>query len=845
MVCTYSNRGYESLFRVIVPIFLAAVMLWDAYQSILFAGTLPSNRISDVRNTRHNFSATVFPNLPGGVSRRVEATDNAEICVFCHTPHAAETAPGPLWNRQLSGATYSLYSSGSLDAVPGQPNGTSKLCLSCHDGTLAIGNVTNNSGSGGYQAAANGMTGVQADGSMPAGEGMGSGFTRNLGTDLTNDHPISFTFDTNLALADGELRDPQSESYIGNRSSGVNPVVPLQQDQVQCTSCHDPHIRSTNSTENIKFLRLNRLQQAPPASTAFNETSDIICLACHDKAGWLDSAHANDQVANERYTDAAATLREFPLGTQVWESACLACHDTHAVQGSRRLLREGTDGSVNANGAKQGGNPAVEQTCFACHSDDGGTLTMQGFGTEVPNIKSDFSLATHMPIDSFDQPAGTEVHNIGSNTDAQSGKDFMESPENLGKGNLQNRHAECTDCHNPHRVIKNRQFNADPSKPEAAGTHDHSEPHTNLASGVLRGIWGVEPVFGSDAFMSNPIDFKVKRGNPSIINGPTDVNQSYVTREYQICLKCHSNFAYDTPPMLGSFSGGTPYGTNEMTQYTNQAMEYNSPDGHMGEGTSSTPGGAHPSWAINNHRSWHPVMKPTGRTKSVRGISRNNIWKAPFDNHVGTQTMYCTDCHGNDTAIGTAVPSGGENGRPWGPHGSENEFILKGKWDKYTGTPCDGKDCTFEPRTDQEDDLCFKCHNIYNYALENKTFEDDSSGWSKSDGENLHQFHLDEVDRLKCNWCHVAVPHGWKNKALLVNLNDVGPEAGLPAGTEIDLHPSGSKTTTPYFKGPYYNGAILKIISFAISGNWDEDNCGSKTGETGEDWMKDTCDNLP
>ena len=72
-----------------------------------------------------------------------------------------------------------------------------------------------------------------------------------------------------------------------------------------------------------------------------------------------------NMLADEEYTIDAAQLREFPMGTQVWESACLACHDTHAVEGSRRLLREGTDSLAQP---KQGGNPAIEETCYACHS---------------------------------------------------------------------------------------------------------------------------------------------------------------------------------------------------------------------------------------------------------------------------------------------------------------------------------------------------------------------------------------------------------------------------------------------------------------------------------------------
>ncbi len=841
------------------------------------AGSLPSSRISDIRNTKHNLSAN-----PSDVNRNVQASDNREICVFCHTPHAANPNQGPLWNRQLSSATYDTYNSGSLDATGegvalDQPNGISKLCLSCHDGTIAIGSVRVLNGA--WATGAIAMNGTNSDGTMPDGSvGAASGYTRRLGTDLTNDHPISFTYDTALAQRDGELRDPANEPHIGNRSPGNAPHVPLENDQVQCNSCHDPHIRDAGDpTKSIKFLRLNRFQKVSPSTNTFNETNDIICLACHEKAGWVGSAHATAEVANETYTSSAANLREFPAATEVWESACLACHDTHTVSGSRRLLREGTDGPTGAGGAKIGGSAAIEETCFACHSSDGGTLTSQGMNTEVPDIKTDFELPFHMPIRNSEQLAGYEVHDIGTvGSDLQEpdqrGKDFIESQAMLGKGNPNNRHVECTDCHNPHRVVRRRLFNESNvgGVMDAAGTHDHwNTPHTNIASGVLRGAWGVEPVYASNDFNTGPTSFTVKRGDPGN-SGSTAVSSPYMTREYQVCLKCHSSYAYDTPPMLGLSSVTTPRGVNHMDQYTDQAREYNSPDSHKGEfgsggggmgggmgggcsgGGLGADGGADPAFNDCNHRSWHPVMNDTGRTPSVRNASANT-WTAPFNAAVGTQTMYCTDCHGSNTPPGTVDPDGqsNENGAVWGPHGSTNYFLLKGDWsgnvpgspeNDFTNRPGTGDD---DSGTDTSDHLCFKCHEYEQYAA--TTGSTQASGFSGMGcmclggmggmgGGNFHRAHEAITTNFRCNLCHVAVPHGWKNKNFLVNLNDVGPEGGLPPGTQVR-----NNTTSGYVNGPYYNRAVNKIVSFARSGSWRANNCGSVgspgNGRVGVGWM--------
>ena len=751
-------------------------------------------RVSDVAGTVHNLSTS-----GSGV---VQATSESQICVFCHTPHNAEQVPAtPLWNRKLSGQPYSFYSSTSMDSsVPVDLGSGTKLCLSCHDGSLALGAVNVLNGQADVTIT---LTGTAADGTMPAGSGEATGFTRRLGTDLTNDHPISITYDSTLASTDGELRDPALVSHIANRAPGVKPAVPLENDQMECISCHDPHLRDSDTTRNIKFLRLNRFQQSTPLGGDFDQANDIVCLACHDKLGqaWSVSAHADFNVADEIYTDTAAAQRDFPLGSQVWEVACLNCHDTHTVQGARRLLREGTDSTLSP---KVGGSSAIEETCYQCHSADGGVLQSQGTaGFPVPDIKSDFALARHMPLTSVDQPAGSEVHDI-------SDANFSESALNLGKGDANNRHAECTDCHNPHRVMKNQLFNG--TAGASVGTHEHDPAvqHSNIASGVLRGMWGVEPLYGSSAWGSVPSQYVVKQGDGGL-GASTDVGNSYLTREYQICLKCHSDYAYDTPPLLGDSGGGTPSGTNQVTQFTNQAMEFQAPLSDQGE-----PGG--------NHRGWHPVLGNTGRTVAVRDASSAvflSPWNDSSGTNVGNQTMYCSDCHGSATADGTSEPSGGPDGNPWGPHGSTKDFVLKGDWDNETGT-------------NQQDDLCFKCHNYNDYANPNNT-NPNKSGFSSSGGggmgmcmlsyasTNLHIGHARRIGRMECTWCHTAVPHGWRNKALLVDISQEG-------GNE------------PYTNGPYYLEAMLGgggAVNWKSSGTWTSSDCG------GQFWMRFSCSNPP
>ena len=106
-----------------------------AFVAVLLASHAALNGQGSIATTKHNLSV--------GGPGTVRAQSETQICVFCHTPHNSRTQ-APLWNRNDSGGTYTMYWSATMDAYSSpaaapQPNGNSKLCLSCHDGTLALG----------------------------------------------------------------------------------------------------------------------------------------------------------------------------------------------------------------------------------------------------------------------------------------------------------------------------------------------------------------------------------------------------------------------------------------------------------------------------------------------------------------------------------------------------------------------------------------------------------------------------------------------------------------------------------------------------------------------------------
>jgi len=103
-----------------------------------------------------------------------------EPCAMCHSPHSG-TGSYPLWNRDQAAQTYTLYDSPSYDMNDNnQPQEPSSLCLVCHNGVFS--SLVNYPGPGSH-------TNENYDYEM------NPTFWAMIGTDLSNDHPISFTYE--------------------------------------------------------------------------------------------------------------------------------------------------------------------------------------------------------------------------------------------------------------------------------------------------------------------------------------------------------------------------------------------------------------------------------------------------------------------------------------------------------------------------------------------------------------------------------------------------------------------------------------------------------------------------
>ncbi len=171
-----------------------------------------------------------------------------EICAFCHTPHSSSSdsaTHAPLWNRSSSTATYITYSSATFDmsATVGQPSIGSLGCLVCHNGQVS--GLVNYPGPGSVPSA------LYANFTMSNyGNPVYSNWA-NLGTDLSNDHPIGFTYNPALdAVTDNNGFPTAVNGWIpGQTNSGAGGKYKLYgtgANKFECATCHSVH--DTDST---------------------------------------------------------------------------------------------------------------------------------------------------------------------------------------------------------------------------------------------------------------------------------------------------------------------------------------------------------------------------------------------------------------------------------------------------------------------------------------------------------------------------------------------------------------------------------------------------------------------
>ncbi|MGC2108439.1 MAG: cytochrome c3 family protein [Candidatus Korobacteraceae bacterium] len=520
-------------------------------------------------------------------------------CSYCHAPHNGLATGVALWNQTQTKATYQLYNSSTYHQRGQQPvlGSDSNLCLSCHDGTVAVGNTI--------------VSGqITMYGAMNPQD--------VFGTNLQSSHPFSLqlpikdTIDLVASLAaQGKTGDPTGAVHLVNGN-------------IECTSCHNPHVQA------IDLLSQNFLVR--------DSSKAQMCLACHDPnrtlsnqvnplAGWGTSAH---NLATNKVSTGAG------LGSYgtVAANACISCHTPHNALGPARLLH-----GLN------------EQDCIACHG--GGT----NLTPAIANVFTEFSKVGH-PF-----PAGNNTHDAAENTLLNN-----------------NRHATCVDCHSGHASQAVTTFTIPPAvRVSQAGIAGISasdgttivNPSVNQYENCLRchgtstgkvsnPIYGylplrvvsagdplnVIPQFAATASSSHPVTHgrSSPLPQPSLLQTMLDerggTTNGRVMGSQIFCTDCHNS---DDNREFGGTGPNGPHGSAH-THILERDYEFSQ---------AATPGGLITNLFPNPDLTVHGPYAMCGKCHDLSNVVSNASWNQ-HGSHINTG-FSCSVCH---TAHGMGARNG-------------------------------------------------------------------------------------------------------------------------------------------------------------------------------------------
>jgi hypothetical protein len=415
-----------------------------------------------------------------------------------------------------------------------------------------------------------------------------------------------------------------------NYSPGASGMYTIK----NCLVCHVDHDifrpdLNTGIGQRAKNLRVDWAIDPVQGTDTVLSNSDYsstgaggICLSCHSgatcqgchsahKTGRLHppmaaaSTFSHKSIPKSDYDAATSTHNyivpsTFAADGSTFNANCVKCHtDNTSKSYQSSTYKFSTHGSdfqdiMDSTGIASATDPLEEKLCFKCHST-----------TSNPNAGSNLDF---FGVKSITNPDALDIETAFSRTYTHptltvSGiHSLADSAASFAAGN---RHAECGDCHNVHAAQQ--------------GTHDGS---SNLVSNALKGAWGVEPTSWPAA--PDPTD------NGNVFAAPTSYDKvDPAQKEYQICLKCHSN--YTTLP----------------TGARNLAEEINP-----------------------NYPSMHGIVQ-AGNNPYCNTNTMYEPWAS-------SKIAWCSDCHRSNITSD-----------PEGPHGSNMEHLLVATVvsDNSVGTP--------------------------------------------------------------------------------------------------------------------------------------------------------------
>jgi hypothetical protein len=211
-------------------------------------GQTPTKNTGYIVGSAHDFGANGYTWAQG------------EICKPCHTPHNAiePEVSEAIWSHTLSTASYTLPG-GDVVAQEDALDPYSRLCMSCHDGTVALDSFVGGQGISGP---------------------FGANSPYNIGTDLSNDHPVGkeAVYDDTRSSLNLTTTNSRGGKVVGvNNPSQGKAQLPLRSPGdgttnvvVSCGTCHNPHGAGNGTARYPALMRMSNINSQ-------------MCLTCHIK----------------------------------------------------------------------------------------------------------------------------------------------------------------------------------------------------------------------------------------------------------------------------------------------------------------------------------------------------------------------------------------------------------------------------------------------------------------------------------------------------------------------------------------------------------------------------------
>ncbi len=664
----------------------------------------------------------------------------AFVCSTCHQPHAANikrvngsfTTPDgfSIWSsNKVSSVTLNFQNLTSMGHDNRVPNTSSaNVCEVCHSrnkyhnydatrNTLFGGNTTHNNGLDctGCHPHKVGFKAGESGGNTPCSSCHNDVFGQMNGSTATYHHYMQNADVTPLGS--------------GSKYPNVATLTATDTNR-RCLICHVDHdvfrpdLNGANGGARGKNLRTDATVIAS-TTTGFTRkdfdnslTNGGICVSCHLNQQTKNTANqkSDGTTVTPVITKAqfAGTMHNYTTNSSAFGDGtrvnvnCVKCHNAQNAEASQKTNFGTHDNTARRLFGALGGtlaDPYEEQFCYRCHSK---TTDAVG-GTVKPAAGKDWYNAVAMSAAAEDSFNAFNGKAYGHKPSSYSGLHKPTSVDETFAYISANKHVECADCHDPH-AAKGTSHTAGTNT--IAGT----SPLTN-AAGVATPAWPAAwTAPAQSAYGTAPVT---------------------ATQEWQICFQCHS----------GANSNVTTWGGTGAAAWTDLGLEFNP-----------------------NNRSAHPVAvslnNQTG-SSAPKALTAAQM-TAPWTN-VGTQTMYCTDCHATDSTGGSK-----------GPHGSSVKWMLvgTGKAWPYNTTAGNGTSTgTLWTLNDAGNTalFCKNCHPLV--------------------GTNAAHSNTGDHGAQPCVTCHIRVPHGGKVSRLIATST-----AGLPARYKPDGNGGGTVGVTQFMK---------------------------------------------